>query len=70
MVTGWGKVGETSPISDVLQKLRVPIVGRRECENIYRNVKGMNITLDMMCAGDVGKDSCTGDSGGMHFAFT
>ncbi|GAB6028383.1 hypothetical protein CHUAL_002550, partial [Chamberlinius hualienensis] len=63
-VTGWGRTSINSELSDRLIKLRLPIVGEKECrENWYGTVLP-NKTV--VCAGYVNgrKDSCIGDSGG------
>ncbi|XP_050931475.1 tryptase [Lates calcarifer] len=63
-VTGWGVTlpnGSTFP--DILQEVKVPIVGNNECQCYH---KKYFITENMICAGlkAGGKDSCQGDSGG------
>jgi len=62
-VTGWGKTNATLS-SDVLQKISVPYVSRKRCndEISYDGV----ITETMFCAGyQTGMiDACQGDSGG------
>ena len=66
---GWGALDEDSEdASNRLQKVDVPIVGRRACRRAYG--RDGPITRRMICAGDVdegGIDSCTGDSGGPLF---
>jgi len=60
-VTGWGTTSEGGHLSDVLQKVQVPVVCDEECRDAY----GENdISDNMICAGSAGKDSCQGDSGG------
>lgn len=62
-VAGWGKT-ETRSESDVKLKVRVPIVNREECANVYSNVD-RRVTNKQICAGGLaGRDSCRGDSGG------
>ncbi|XP_051994636.1 polyserase-2-like [Xyrauchen texanus] len=64
-VTGWGDISSSVslPSPQNLQDVRVPVVGNRQCDCLYRNAQ---ITDNMMCAGllEGGKDSCQGDSGG------
>uniref|UniRef100_A0A8C9Y341 Serine protease 27-like n=1 Tax=Sander lucioperca TaxID=283035 RepID=A0A8C9Y341_SANLU len=59
-VTGFG-VTDNGTLSDILQEVKVPIVGNNECRCTYGDLTG-----NMMCAGVPagGKDSCQGDSGG------
>jgi secreted trypsin-like serine protease len=48
-------------VSNILQKVNVTIVSRELCHDKYINSKRpMNISQDMMCAGEQGKDSCQG----------
>ncbi|EDO46103.1 predicted protein [Nematostella vectensis] len=63
-VSGWGRIGESSPGSNVLQEASIPLVDQRACEEQYRNLKP--ITARMRCAGIYGtpKGTCKGDSGG------
>jgi trypsin len=63
VTAGWGYVKEGSwRLSDLLQKVTVPLVSTEECNNSYNG----EITERMLCAGlkEGGKDSCQGDSGG------
>ncbi|XP_078037024.1 trypsin-1-like [Augochlora pura] len=63
-VTGWGALREGGSTSALLQKVSIPIVDRKQCEDAYSRMNG--ITDRMICAGITqgGKDSCQGDSGG------
>jgi len=60
-VTGWGWTGDHNP--NVLQEVDVTVATNAECNSAYAS-KGYTITSSMICAGDSGKDSCHGDSGG------
>lgn len=62
VVTGWGRVGQDSPPSEVLQKVDVPIVDPEVCRDAHGDV----LNEYNVCAGySFGtKDSCSGDSGG------
>jgi len=62
-VTGWGTLSSGGPSSDVLQEVDVTVAINAECNSAYAS-KGYTITSNMVCAGDSGKDSCKGDSGG------
>ncbi|CAG7820628.1 unnamed protein product [Allacma fusca] len=62
--TGWGNSNATHPVfPDVLHVVTLPIVPRPICAVNYEN-SPFKITERMVCAGDVGKGSCHGDSGG------
>lgn len=58
IIAGWGRVGETSPVSSVLRSLLVPVWSHSQCQQSGYGVK--RITENMMCAGfhDGGKDAC------------
>ncbi|MFN8847663.1 MAG: S1 family serine peptidase [Bdellovibrionales bacterium] len=63
VTAGWGYVKEGAwRLSDILQKVTVPLVPYEECNKSYNG----EITERMLCAGlkEGGKDSCQGDSGG------
>ncbi|ROT84738.1 trypsin [Penaeus vannamei] len=67
VVTGWGKLREGGKSADLLQKVIVPIISDKECEDSYRVIGYTGPVVDsMMCAGHEfgGKDACQGDSGG------
>jgi len=61
-VTGWGATEENGRLSRELLGVVVPIVARDAC-NAPDSYNGA-ITVNMICAGEKGKDSCQGDSGG------
>ncbi|XP_036911116.1 plasma kallikrein [Sturnira hondurensis] len=62
-ITGWGFTRERGEIQNILQKAKVPLVTKEECQKRYRDYK---ITKQMICAGykEGGIDACKGDSGG------
>jgi len=66
-VTGWGN---TKPngfnIPEDLQTVNVTTMSNEECNKLFKDQTGEDnqITKDMICAADPGKDSCQGDSGG------
>lgn len=58
-VFGWGRVEYARGRSEVLQSAAVKILPAEAC-GAYEG----DFTKNMLCAGDLGKDACTGDSGG------
>ena len=48
-VTGWGRVGERKPTSDVLRKVDVPLMSQEECQQA--GYPAGRITDNMVCAG-------------------
>ncbi|ODN00461.1 Serine protease 42 [Orchesella cincta] len=66
VVTGWGRVSETSPFSIVLKEIVVPTWGYNECETQLRKNFGTSYKLPetAVCAGETGHDACDGDGGG------
>ncbi|XP_019696234.1 trypsin 3A1-like isoform X1 [Harpegnathos saltator] len=64
-VVGWGRTGETKPVSDELRKVNLPILSQEECDQA--GYAKNRITENMFCAGYLeGErgDACFGDSGG------
>lgn len=62
-VAGWGKT-ETRSESNFKLKVRLPLVQNDDCRRTYQNA-GVELGDGQICAGgQVGKDSCRGDSGG------
>jgi secreted trypsin-like serine protease len=61
-VTGWGATEENGQLSRELLGVLVPVISREAC-NAPDSYNG-TITVNMICAGEKGKDSCQGDSGG------
>lgn len=67
ITAGWGYTREGSwKLSDILQKVTVPLISKETCMKSYSGV-----TDQMICAGlpQGGKDSCQGDSGGPLVVF-
>jgi len=67
LVSGWGKLKESGPLSETLQVVVVPIMSDQTCAKYYKG----QIEDTMICAGlaEGGKDACQGDSGGPHIVF-
>ncbi|XP_075163710.1 seminase-like [Haematobia irritans] len=62
-VSGWGLPSENSSgLSKQLRTVTVPIVSRQRCAIRYMTI--LSLTRTMFCAAGLGKDACTGDSGG------
>ena len=60
--TGQGDFGDLGVGSAVQQKLAIPVLTEEECEEKYG---AFRVRDSQICAGgEVGKDSCKGDSGG------
>ncbi|XP_037319364.2 coagulation factor VII isoform X1 [Pungitius pungitius] len=61
-VSGWGRMSEKGPTSDLLLRLRVPRIRTQRCQE----ESGVRLTENMFCAGYIEgrQDSCKGDSGG------
>jgi len=63
-VVGWGSLRENGPQPDILQEITVKIWDNKECKDTYGPAAPGGIMDHMLCAGQAGKDSCSGDSGG------
>lgn len=64
-VAGWGFTESRPSFPKVLHEVDVPIISDLDCSN---TVNGNELIEDvMLCAGETGKDSCYGDSGGPLF---
>uniref|UniRef100_A0A182JHK9 Uncharacterized protein n=1 Tax=Anopheles atroparvus TaxID=41427 RepID=A0A182JHK9_ANOAO len=61
IVTGWGRQSDDSKQVMALAGVEIPIVDKEECLSQWN---GVQVTPQMICAGELGKDSCNGDSGG------
>lgn len=63
---GWGTtiIKGKRVYPEILQKVVVPVVGDGPCQNVYK--KKLDASTQV-CAGELGMDSCFGDSGGPLF---
>ena len=69
-VTGWGTLNpDTGEVPDVLYEVSVKTLSNYDCQEESQYDTEM-ITETMICAGEDGKDSCWGDSGGKSFSFS
>ena len=59
LVTGWGRLNYTGPQADTLQEVNVTTISNQECRASHGHHR---ITEAMICAGEVGKDACKGDT--------
>ena len=65
-VTGWGTLNpDTGEVPDVLYEVSVQTLSNYDCQEESQYDAEM-ITETMICAGEDGKDSCWGDSGGKY----
>lgn len=61
ITTGWGSVGyPTTSYIAPLQQVYLDLVSQADCTSAY----GSSIDGTMICAGQDGRDACSGDSGG------
>ncbi|XP_067002303.2 chymotrypsin-like protease CTRL-1 [Anabrus simplex] len=63
-VIGWGSLYESGQQPGVLQEVTIPIWTNQECRAKYGNAAPGGIVEHFLCAGQAGRDSCSGDSGG------
>lgn len=63
-VIGWGSLKENGPQPNTLQEVTVKIWDNKVCKETYGPAAPGGIKSHMLCAGQKGKDSCSGDSGG------
>lgn len=62
-VAGWGQTENSSSSTKKLQ-LRVPLVDNEKCANAFSSIRLEIISTQLCAGGELGKDSCRGDSGG------
>lgn len=65
-VTGWGRTGPFSGLSQDLLTINVTTISNIQCQNLVENLTGTNykISSNEICALFPGKSPCYGDSGG------
>lgn len=63
-VTGWGMLSHVGPRPSILQEITFKTWDNARCSSTYGSNAPGGITDHMLCAGQQGKDSCMGDSGG------
>ncbi|XP_076651455.1 trypsin-1 [Halictus rubicundus] len=63
-VTGWGAIREGGGTHEVLQKVNVPIVSKKSCNDAYQSYGGLPAGQICAAVPQGGKDACQGDSGG------
>lgn len=63
-VIGWGSLREMGAQPAVLQEVDITVWSNNECRLKYGPAAPGGIVDHMLCAGQAGKDSCSGDSGG------
>jgi len=63
-VTGWGTLASGGSQPNILQKVDVNTMTNAQCSASDTAYSASDITANMICARDTGKDSCQGDSGG------
>jgi len=63
-VTGWGTLSSGGSQPNILQKVDVNTMTNAKCSGSDTAYSASDITANMICAQDAGKDSCQGDSGG------
>lgn len=64
VVSGWGTLQSGGSQPSVLQDVTVTTMTNSKCKGSSTAYSSSDITSNMICAADSGKDSCQGDSGG------
>lgn len=68
IVAGWGIINtKTHELSKKLMKLRIPILPIERCMDAYRDRANLSAREQVCAGGNIGQDSCSGDSGGPLF---
>lgn len=63
IVSGWGRTGRSLPISKRLLMATLKIVDKQQCKQQWESMFNVN-TESMICAADIDRSACNGDSGG------
>jgi len=58
--SGWGTTSQGGSVSNQLREVNLPVLTTEQCKRYYPN----QITPNMICTYQPGKDTCQGDSGG------
>jgi hypothetical protein len=69
MISGWGGTEKKSS-SDVLKIAELKGLNNQNCQNKFdarRPRQAISITNSMICAYEISKDACFGDSGGKQY---
>merc|ERR1711915_25520 len=64
IVSGWGTLYSSGPRPENLQEVTVNMMTNGQCTSDPYDYSSNDITDNMICAAEPGKDSCQGDSGG------
>jgi len=64
VVSGWGTLSSGGSQPDLLQDVTVQTMTNSQCSASNTAYSASQITNQMICASNPGKDSCQGDSGG------
>ncbi|KAJ9080255.1 hypothetical protein DSO57_1027015 [Entomophthora muscae] len=62
---GWGWDQAGGSFSDLLMKVNIPVANLQQCQRVWRGLaKEIDVSSQLCAAGQGGKDTCLGDSGG------
>uniref|UniRef100_A0A2S2NA03 Venom protease n=1 Tax=Schizaphis graminum TaxID=13262 RepID=A0A2S2NA03_SCHGA len=62
-VAGWGTTENGGKQSSSLKQVQIPIIDMEYCKWLFYDNKRIVMDYRNICAGETGKDSCSGDSG-------
>ncbi|KAI1933727.1 hypothetical protein LOZ66_006372 [Ophidiomyces ophidiicola] len=63
---GWGRIAILEEASVTRRRVTVSVVDRSTCQVAYQKLN-LPVTENMVCAAEPGKDSCSGDRGGLLY---